>query len=176
MLNQTYNLLCSDPRDKVYRILGLVSDIAEGALAPDYTLSPQDLYYAVTKFCLVNEQTLTILCNVQAPKRFSRLPSWVPDWTAVSEVGESLGFRYSENYSAAGETLYSYKVSDHSHTLYTKDKYVDLIKSLRPVFLDSKCKDVKLEWERLAQTVSSYFTGETYLTILWQTLIADRAT
>ena len=43
LLNQTHNLQCTDPRDKVYGLLGLASDLNAGELVPDYGQSYQQV-------------------------------------------------------------------------------------------------------------------------------------
>jgi len=181
LLSQTYNLQCTNPRDKVYGILGLASDIDVGDLNPDYSLTCQEVYISVTKYCIQKYQSLAVLSCVRNPKTLSGLPSWVPDWNAVSKVSQCIGFRASEKYSAAGTAEPRYRFSPDGLVLYTWGRSMDTVKSLGAIMLGTKedyyFRDlVRQEWEALARTVSPYHTGELYPTILWRTLIADGQT
>ncbi|KAF4627443.1 hypothetical protein G7Y89_g10712 [Cudoniella acicularis] len=182
LLHQSFNLLCTNPRDKIYGVLGLASDIRPGELLPDYSLSCQKVYHAVTIFCIQKYSSLEVLCYVRNPKELSGLPSWVPDWTVMSKIRESLGFRSAEKYCAAGgKTLRPrFHISEDNHILYTNGKLVDRIRKTGPM-LSNENRDIDnyeilLEWEKYAHAVSPYATGETYPTILWRTLIADDGT
>ncbi|KAH8586676.1 heterokaryon incompatibility protein-domain-containing protein [Bisporella sp. PMI_857] len=171
LLSQTKDLLCTDPRDKVYGIRGLSSDVQDGELVPDYTRSMQDVYLQAAKFCIIKYQTLGILSCVAHPQNIPNLPSWVPDWTALSNSGESLWFKASERYSAGGTTQSSHTFSPNGRILYASGKYIDIIEQLGSVINhQSQLFD---EWDRFSKSVSPYFTGETYPRTLWRTLFAD---
>jgi hypothetical protein len=180
LLSQTYNLQCSNPRDKVYGLLGLASDIDVEELSPDYSLTCQEVYISMTKYCIRKYQSLAVLSCVRNPKTLSGLPSWVPDWNVVSAVGQCLQFRASEKYCAAGTTTRQYRFSPNGLVLYAWGRKMDTVKSLgaiMPGTKDSNLRDpVRQEWETLARTVSPYHTGELYPTILWRTIIADGQT
>ncbi|KAK0624129.1 hypothetical protein B0T14DRAFT_495470 [Immersiella caudata] len=81
----------TDPRDMVYGLLGIVrgEDIPSG-IQPDYTIGTDGLYSIVTRKVIQRRGDLCWL----GPHRFedgaslhrkSGLPSWVPDYTTVSE-------------------------------------------------------------------------------------------
>ncbi|KAL7627071.1 hypothetical protein AAE478_003847 [Parahypoxylon ruwenzoriense] len=74
--------LCSDPRDKVYGLLGLASQEVLSQVRPQYSL-PFEEIYRDTFLCLLDQtQRLDSLseCTMR-PGRPERLPSWVPDWS-----------------------------------------------------------------------------------------------
>jgi hypothetical protein len=180
ILRQTYNLQCTDPRDKLYGILSLSSDIREGELVPDYGRSCQEVYIEVAKLCIHKYHSLAVLCCVRNPKNLSGLPSWVPDWNTISATGEILGFRSSEQYSAAGTTIPSFKFSSDGLILSTSGKSVDIIQSLGSIMMEGiyqlGLEQVLHEWEVYARTASPYHTGEIYPATFWRTLIADGQT
>jgi len=184
LLHQSFNLLCTNPRDKIYGVLGLASDLRPGELLPDYSLSCQKVYHTVTIFCIQKYSSLEVLCHVRNPKELPGLPSWVPDWTVMSKIQESLGFKSAEKYCAAGGNTSRHRsrprlyISEDNHILYTSGKFVDRIRKKGPILCNEKwdVDEILLKWEKYAHTVSPYATGETYPTILWRTLIADGGT
>ncbi|KAM0433301.1 hypothetical protein ACHAPT_004177 [Fusarium lateritium] len=71
----------TDPRDKIYGLLGLVS---HHDIVVDYNKTPQQVYTDVAVSLINNRGNLDILC--QSPwsdlvYRMPDLPSWVPDFT-----------------------------------------------------------------------------------------------
>ncbi|KAH8744640.1 heterokaryon incompatibility protein-domain-containing protein [Hyaloscypha sp. PMI_1271] len=85
------HLLCKDPRDRIFSIVGLAKDLDPWAprrqrLVPDYTLSTADVFAKTTRAiihsCWNNSaDCLRILTFNQTEKGLADLPSWVPDWT-----------------------------------------------------------------------------------------------
>jgi len=101
----------TDPRDKVYALLGISSDGSEAKrLEPDYSLSVEALYQRVAVYMIDRYQSLEILAFVlpmvmgtdDARRRCSlpelmrkfkppkpmvlRLPSWCPDWRVSAAI------------------------------------------------------------------------------------------
>ncbi|KAH6892504.1 heterokaryon incompatibility protein-domain-containing protein [Thelonectria olida] len=83
--------LATDPRDKVFAVLGVCKDeiVAEFPPPPpssdelrvDYTRSIADVYTGTVKHIVRNSHSLDILAACQNPLRLNDLPSWAPDWT-----------------------------------------------------------------------------------------------
>ncbi len=71
-------LRCSDPKDYVYGLLGLIEDAERYGLRADYSLSLVDIY---TNFAtaLVRSKNLSFLLRLWCPETDLALPSWVPD-------------------------------------------------------------------------------------------------
>ena len=72
----------TDPRDKVFGILGLLRD---AHLTPNYSLSLSQTIIGSFAHFLLNNGAYAILLNVNntaAPQ--SRYPSWIPDWSSVN--------------------------------------------------------------------------------------------
>jgi hypothetical protein len=104
-LQATRGLMCSDPRDKIYGILGLVD--ADSRFEVDYTLSAQEVYLQATKTLLYMNST-RILASCGGGSHYSELlPSWCPDFfrsssSSLPPLGKdprsndlSRGFRWS---------------------------------------------------------------------------------
>ena len=74
---------CSDPRDRIFGLLGLVS--RQYDITPDYTESVQAAYSASTLSIIVAEKSLDVLAYCKLPHSDTstkRLPTWCPDWSS----------------------------------------------------------------------------------------------
>ena len=69
----------TDPRDKVYGLLGLAMGNDIGLVEADYSCSFWEVAYAVTVRFIERNQNLNILSYLVG-KRSTQLPSFVPDW------------------------------------------------------------------------------------------------
>lgn len=81
-----WNSQASDPRDKIYAMLGLPNldsdpDHGDLFLEPDYSLTKHQVYTAFARKVIAKEQTLRLFSTVQHdPKTGIEMPSWVPQW------------------------------------------------------------------------------------------------
>ena len=81
----------TDPRDKVYAVLGLAKDNSEDAFEPDYTdLNLPRFVYTKAMRYLLNQPIDPLSCIVDAGIGLERLiddlPSWVPDWSHSTQT------------------------------------------------------------------------------------------
>jgi hypothetical protein len=134
-------LSSTDPRDKIYGMLGVIEPDVRSTLRiklqPDYARSAVDLYTDVTTFFIFDEYCLDILeLTYDQPdhgSRISDLPSWVNDWTqkcylepfhpwfanwGAGGAGTSLGFT---------ATLHRPKISDDRRRLGVKAYFAGTI-------------------------------------------------
>lgn len=74
----------TDPRDKVYALLGISSGVSSSQIKPDYSISMEQTYVrtAVCIGAIGGLRRLAFLSFVQHGSRqlSSELPSWTPDW------------------------------------------------------------------------------------------------
>ncbi|XEV05057.1 hypothetical protein FSHL1_010344 [Fusarium sambucinum] len=87
LLQQTRSSVATDPRDKVYGILGLGLQV-EG-FKPDYSISRLHTYIGTILHLVVVEQCVEILTVVSDHQSGSNFPSWLPDWS-LEEMGKRL--------------------------------------------------------------------------------------
>lgn len=86
ILQQTWASSATDPRDRVFGILGLLGDqhYSAGLLA-DYTLSKMDVYLGLAAYILLVEKQPLLLCRA-TPRGYydyfspRKLPSWLPNF------------------------------------------------------------------------------------------------
>lgn len=77
---------CTDPRDRVYALLGLPSIDRDMPLPkPDYTKDFAEVYCETVKAIIQYSADLSVLCVPRGSSGvLSELPSWVPSWTETA--------------------------------------------------------------------------------------------
>lgn len=110
VLTLARNKLCTDPKDKVFSLYGILGKCGVDLPDPDYSLSLEDIYSRAAAACVTSDSSLDVLLNQAVrEKSIMNLPSWVPDWNTPSWEG-SLGKRISlpkndfkhQNFTALG--------------------------------------------------------------------------
>lgn len=77
----------TDPRDKVFALLGLATDDSAWAILPDYEASPCQVYTLTATYLLKkSKDPLEVLryAGIGLRRGLHDLSSWVPDWSYVS--------------------------------------------------------------------------------------------
>ena len=127
LLDFTRGLLATDPRDKIFALLGMADNeqgkISAMGIRPDYGKSVQQVYTDLTGSFILNG-SLELLSMVESHKttRIKGLPSWVPDYTTPSLNGS-----FAKGYKAAGETSVSATWSPGSDVLKIKAYELDAV-------------------------------------------------
>lgn len=101
LLHATAHFAASDPRDRIYALLGLSEHPFRQEIKPDYTQSKDEAYIKVVKCIIKIDKSLNILAFQASPRglddsppevpkpndlgswalNFDTLPSWVPDFS-----------------------------------------------------------------------------------------------
>ncbi|KAI0547896.1 heterokaryon incompatibility protein-domain-containing protein [Xylaria curta] len=80
LLPLTRELEATDPRDKVFAMLGLVNMSRLPTVKCDYTLSVKEVYTSFARAMIIQEQGLSVFSSIMGHSNKLSLPSWVPDW------------------------------------------------------------------------------------------------
>jgi hypothetical protein len=86
-LIQTRWAEASEPRDKIYALLGLTTDRPHVVPVPNYKQSLQEVFKDLTKSLLLGDPFLDMLgsrCLEVSP--IENKPTWVPDWDQLYKV------------------------------------------------------------------------------------------
>lgn len=94
----------TDPRDRVFALIGLAGDQARAALVPDYELAEPEVFWMATKYLITSRNSLDILSHCGLGRTDSLLPSWVVD---LSTDWSELPLRFREDQ----ETIYGSLIS-----------------------------------------------------------------
>ncbi|KAK7211726.1 hypothetical protein V2G26_018904 [Clonostachys chloroleuca] len=88
LLWSTRSLEATDPRDKVYSLLGLIPETEADAMSiiPDYAASIEECYLQAATKIIWQSKSLDILTTdrMKNPNLQLDLPSWVPNWSYLS--------------------------------------------------------------------------------------------
>lgn len=77
---------CSDPRDRLFGMLGMQFAARASRLRPDYTVTPEQLFVEIAKEQIERTRSLDILSYVMPGQQSSsRIPTYVPDWNVASD-------------------------------------------------------------------------------------------
>lgn len=89
LLNICHTRKCSDPRDKIYGILGLAPPGL--TLRPNYSASVAEVYREV-RMNLIRESRRIGFLHCSYDQIWPTMPSWVPDWTMITDANASPSF------------------------------------------------------------------------------------
>ncbi|KAK0704485.1 heterokaryon incompatibility protein-domain-containing protein [Lasiosphaeris hirsuta] len=124
--------LATEPRDKVFGILGVLPQEIRDEFPPDYNLSAKDVYTDIVDYLLTTTGRLDVICEaihfpLHTSAVTSSLPSFVPDW---SHIPETSSLAQKHLFSASGKTAASFKFLDERHNrLEISAVYLDTITS-----------------------------------------------
>jgi hypothetical protein len=172
-------LASTDPRDKIYALLGLAND-SEKWISPDYSMTVQSLYESFVKWTTSSSKSLDIILQRWAPNSAALgLPSWVPDWQQNSfdlpiqfvnsstelDYGRSVG---SRRYNASGDPVseITWRFADETRSLHATGFVVDVVERITKPCL----------WEGLPEDWLELGMDDTnsHKSNFWRVLLADR--
>ena len=73
----------SDPRDKIFALVGIADQQTIAPCTPDYSKDVSEIYRDLASHLIITERNADILAFCVAPHQgqYVPLPSWVPDWS-----------------------------------------------------------------------------------------------
>ncbi|KAI0858875.1 hypothetical protein F4860DRAFT_287955 [Xylaria cubensis] len=84
LLRDTADSECSDPRDKIFALLGLVRGLDLEGITADYDLTYVQVYTGLAAYLIRNHGYIELI--MMGTKGDASLPSWVPNWTLLREL------------------------------------------------------------------------------------------
>lgn len=116
MLYLTSNFLCSDDRDVIFGLRGLMK-LALGAyelLLPDYRKSTTNVYRDSVKAAFVNFQNINVLYYLGGTED----PSWVPRWNSAMLFRNPFRLTSGVPWRSTGDTVPMWSI-DREHNILT---------------------------------------------------------
>lgn len=161
---------CTDPRDRIYGVLSLLSPAIQKKIIPQYSLSTSEVYRNVFLLYLNEVERLELLdqCNIE--DRNSEMPSWIPNWAHHSGVlsgNVTRYFRQPSGISSAHTKLLS------PHVLEVIGKRCAQVISVKRSTSDNTehvLEAVRL-WEPVNLLTDTYTTGEPLLDAFLEVLV-----
>ncbi|UKZ90839.1 uncharacterized protein TrAFT101_005838 [Trichoderma asperellum] len=176
ILNATRNTQASDPRDKIYGILGFFGPPATDAENifpdPDYTKPAAELYADVSRAIILNTKNLDVLssCYGFFKSTVPDLPSWVASWNDTP-----VQYFDGKIFNAAGSSTVVYEDCGDKLLMRIKGRHVDSVKLAGQIpdsigYSNEACIELWRYWWKFASTLDSYPTGETVTDVFKDTL------
>jgi hypothetical protein len=78
----------TDPRDRIFALLGLMGDEMNSLLQPDYRKPVSDVYARATRHFILQSGSLDPICGWQTQGRLD-IPSWIPDYSLDQKLAAS---------------------------------------------------------------------------------------
>ncbi|TDZ34324.1 Heterokaryon incompatibility protein 6, OR allele [Colletotrichum spinosum] len=110
LLVMSRNNLATDPRDKVYGLLGLANDAVAQAIVPDYSPAntTAQVFTEVASEMVKAGEIVDFLQHAGLDQDIPGLPSWVTDWTR-----QSRSILPKHLYRCTGKTASTVSISEH---------------------------------------------------------------
>jgi len=172
----------ADPRDKLYALYGIFSQVGFQLPEPDYRKSIADIYKEATVMIIKHEKSLRILRLVDGSQGVPGLVSWVPDYR---EEARPFAIEYDEQY-ASKKSRSRFEFSDDYRQLHLAGQSVDMIRTCSSFHSrqtkyprDSReAHFVELirayqDWMRMAQQLATYPTGENMREVIISTMLQE---
>ncbi|KAK4443198.1 heterokaryon incompatibility protein-domain-containing protein [Podospora aff. communis PSN243] len=108
VLRQFHSRNATDPRDKVYGLLGLVQTGPKFTITPNYKLTAHTVFVQTALQVLSDERGLKLLLGDRSSRQpsfrqESTLPTWCVDWGMAPATTEKLRLQCLELYAADGK-------------------------------------------------------------------------
>ena len=180
----------TDPRDKLFALLGLMSDTDDSLFNPDYVSDPEEAYLRFARHDIDQYGSAEHLhfAGIGHQRRLQALPSWVPDWSAGPAASASfLDYSPAIHYSAAGSQLPTIANASPDR-LTVKCRLLDITSRLLPlepmnIFnqLEENIEGAKLQpcidWYEIVaevfQQLERYRISGNWIEAMARTLVAD---
>lgn len=128
----------TDPRDRIFALLGLSSDSGALGVSADYSRECKTVYLEVAEKLLSQSRTLDIMYAVIGQKRVKGMPSWVPDWSTSKPA--TFGLRPLRRFSASGPL-------SPSSPEFTTDEFGNRLLALSGCKFDTVKTVMPLQWD-----------------------------
>ncbi|KAI8630247.1 heterokaryon incompatibility protein-domain-containing protein [Xylariaceae sp. FL1651] len=143
LLVRSVEFQCTDPRDRIYGLLGLTTENARSNITVDYsdTNSELDVSSEVVRFSITGESSFQLIelsgvgvsCTKLQRQQLNERPSWIPDWEAphIPRMKEILAHASSHKTATHLPCKVS-PMANHAHlkSIHIEGAFVDEVKQL----------------------------------------------
>ncbi|KAI3329621.1 heterokaryon incompatibility protein-domain-containing protein [Ustulina deusta] len=189
VLRKFRSRLATDPRDKVFAVLGLIrswgtekSGQAMKGITPNYAIRDYQIFFKTTELLIRNTRSLAALAGtLQRSVDQSLMPSWVTDWNCSPTVNEHIRLGNIQLYSAAeylsgSVVLHGQSILETQGCLIDKVEYVG--RALENGQGRNRARLTVMEWKKSLPTNSEaieeeYISGGSLYAAFWRTLCSD---
>jgi hypothetical protein len=179
---------CSDPRDRIFALLGISCGTALSNLPPDYTETVAKTYLRAARYFIATGDGAALLNQATTLRRKHNLPSWVPDWDAPMEPVEQVLSQprfvtyVSKIFTTGGDRDALMIIRENANVLVVHGCIFDIVSVLgaaapeigtliTPTQLIGMVEELGSILTRINQ---KYPTGEDIEDVWWRTGVCDR--
>ena len=187
VLSWTQDFSSTNPRDRIYALLGLAADGEDPLLLPDYRLSPDEVFLRTATCLIVKRNSLDLLYGLSLPRSQSSLPSWVPSFHGPKLVTSFNAYSQLAQYAACASRLPEISLQKDTNVLRVLGAVVDTISATTDACFENvdqwtlstqETAAGLLSWvsqaESLSESLRPYAaTPESLEEAIWRTLCAD---
>lgn len=198
VLVSTRHFKSTDPRDRIYAILGITTSPNQTGVIIDYALSTAEVFTSLATYNMLNVKSLAILGSAGLSKDSntnSLLPTWVPNWAHDNDRRICLSITGA--FKAAGNsspvvslsanqkvlTLRGIKVDSISNLTKTTRKYTEAQNPNEPEEMFGMIdvsqsrrrfeKKLTSESEQVSESCWNFPEGQTREDAFWRTVACD---
>ena len=180
LLLWTRNQQCSDPKDRIYGILGLLDPRIVAKIEVDYSFPVWEVYSQLVLAEKEVYQKLNMLNHCNILTRFEGCPSWVPNWSQPVE-GANTGYLSIRRFYASARSSAVAKLIKPAYHLQVVGRRVSTIcrvgRNLTGTF--TEVIDEIFEWAPKEPRSNIYVSGglsiDAYVEVLVRGRTSDRA-
>ncbi len=155
---------CSEPRDRVFALLGLMDSNIREKISVDYEKPVEEVYTEFTKLIIESSRSLEILVHAGLCRGPSPCPTWVQDWNLLQpESKQPKPLSYSKYSACCSIRPLGSMVRNN------------LLLAIRGVTVDSVLTTVTVPGDTLLADCSHHITGGKGLAI-WRKYFAEYPT
>ena len=136
LLLELQGLQATDPRDKIYGLLGLLSSKPGICPSPDYTRPVEDLFCELAKDMLLTIGNMTVAhyaATKLAAKSTLKLPSWVPEWGACNTELMLEYYIPWRRQQSSNLVINSIRFTDNNRVMHCKGVIIDYVEEVYPM-------------------------------------------
>lgn len=100
VLERSRGYSISDPRDRIFALIGLAKDGPQLGISPDYNKPVYEVFTETALAIIRNTGSLDLLMITSLHGKSPEMPSWVPDWSVSTELCPT----YSRIFHAAADS------------------------------------------------------------------------
>ena len=129
IVKRTRTRLATDPKDKIYGLVALASDINPLPFTPTYKTTVNHLFEEFAAHVIRQNENLDIFhcCNFQHGLR--KWPSWVPDWRYSDKLTMPIN-REKDSFRAAGSSCWDTSTAIVNHSLGVEAMCLDRLQNV----------------------------------------------
>ncbi|TRX93421.1 hypothetical protein FHL15_005696 [Xylaria flabelliformis] len=182
LLSYSRSFEASNPRDKVYAVLGLWKYTRSDGLGriditPDYNKDTSNVYIEATIAAIHESGNLDVLSLIEgtSSERTVELPSWVPDYSQGPQVYPLVQPSRPTSYSVRLHDNFKAPKDSNMRTLPVQGFQIDVIEDVAPTYssIMNEFELGSLLYLLYTYPQAHYPTGISPCSAFWKTLIKD---